>query len=525
MHVGSFWIDPGIQSDRNELKCLVLKVCPGAVETSSEGGEKTLHVSTIDYVLQKYNSKLLFVSEECLREIEMKKIAPESFMRNGHQYISTCLVDMNITSTGFEMDEIRVLLKEIGTLGGNFERYLNDRTSVLMAATTACHKVYSAAEQSIQVVTSAWVHACFDSRIRVPFTEYLIPPFLGCKCSSTDLTLKQRKDLSKLVKAGGGTWSDSYDESVTYLIAHKLTSSRKILLALAANVPIVTPEWVVRTSKTLISPTKYTLNWWCFEKDRESFFRGISFELSSKTAREKSLPEAICECGGRISSPAQYCVALDLADCALSGIKVSPRWVWRCISEKRLIPIEESLTYKPFPFKTPLKGLLGKAISVIGFADDARLEIADALRNMGCTVYYSFSRNASIVLMHRPDSKTIANATEYGIPIVDSNWFTTVLKTGEIPDPAAFAITPSQDNTNLESICKNLKRTSSKQKDLEDDDSNKIDVVQLNAFTQMSPGSDRASTMNDIGYDTTDITVHVEPPNDGHDPLLSAFGE
>ena len=523
MHVGSFWIDPEITSNQSSLKGILAELYPGAQENEHEGGATTLHVATVDNVKNRYNSKLLFVADECLKEIKSKGINPRDFLRDGHQYISTCLANVNITSTGFEIEDLRVLVKEIGMLGGNFERSLTKDTYALVAATTASHKVYSAAEISVPVVTTEWVHACFDSRVHIPLNEYRMPSFFGCKFSSTDLTMKQKKDISKLVKNGGGVWSDSYDETVTYLVSHRLTSSRKILLALAANVPIVVPEWVMKTSNSLISPTPYTLNWWCFQKTKLHFFRGMSFELSKQIASVESLSEAIIESGGSIESPAKYYVTVDLTDTS-SGIPVSPRWVWRCVSEKAFIPIDDSLTYKPFPFKTPLMELNGKAISVINFPDDVRLDIADALRNLGLNVYYSFSRNASVVIMQSPDAKTIQNAQEYGIPVVGLAWFVELMKTGQVPDASSFTVSLAKDHVNIDSLCKNLRRTNSKQQET-DCDGTKVDLHQLDSFTQMSPGSDRATSANAIGYDTTDVALQLDTTKDGNDPLLSAFGD
>jgi hypothetical protein len=470
-------------------------------------------VGPADFVLSAYGSDLLCVAADCAAEAARRGLA---LLEPGRQYLSLCLAGLCVTPAGFDADAARALAREVALLGGAFRRALTAETTVVVARRSASAKVYAAAAARLPVVGASWVRACFERRARAPLDAHRLRPFDGCVFTSSDLTAPQRAEAAALVAAGGGAWSGAYDEAVTFVVARRLGNSRKVALALAADVPVVTPEWLRTSAAAIEAPNRFVLNWWCVEDAVRPTFSGRTFEIASGVRNARLLVDVIIAHGGAASRAPDFLVADRMPEQAGATV-VSPRWVWACVSENRLIDVDASVTFVPSPEGPPVPGVSNCAFVLMNLGDECRLLFADLLRDFGATVYFSFSKNAKLIIIQECDKRTLELAEDYSIPIVSVGWVVSLAKTGKAPDPDEFLVRTTGSHMQLKDLCKQLKRTSSRpQVELPLLSTRLRD---LSSFSQVSPEVEKGPK---VSYESSVplVTIPYAPEDD---PLIRAF--
>jgi hypothetical protein len=409
------------------------------------------------------------------------------------------------------------MYKQVSLLGGTFQRCYNEDTTLVIAASSASPKVYAASQADLPIVTRTWLQSCFERRVRIPLKDFLIKPFFGCKFCSSDLTPRQRSELSRLVRAGGGLWCDLFDESATFLVAHTLSNSTKVSLALSGNVPIVRPDWVRQSSSKIRPPSDFTLNWWCFGSPPSMLFADCTFEIAKGVENDRVLVDAIIANGGQASPPSGFVVAPHGSQPAGFGrTLVSAQWVWSCVSEKRVLSVDSSLGFSPFPFAPPIEGVSGCAFVLLNFDDRKRIELANVLRSLRARVYFSFSTEAKLIVVEQVDPKVADLAHDYSIPVVRSGWITELVKTGKFPQAAEYAAVAT--GFDLRALCRTLMRSSSRPSD--PCEMGSIDFRKLECFSQVAPECDTPKIKVMYGSPVQAVAI---PFPAGEDPLLTAL--
>jgi hypothetical protein len=352
----------------------------------------------------------------------------------------------------------------------------------------------------------------------MPLDPHRLLPFQGCVFSSTDLTSKQRNKLLTLVKNGGGAWSDQFSDSVTFLVAHRISNSQKISLALSGNVPIVKPDWIKRFHATIKAPHAFVLNWWCLEEAGHPIFKGKVFEIAKGTKNARLLADVIRAHGGKGSGEPDFVIADHTTEKHGHATFVSPQWIWTCVSERKLVDIDSSITFTPLDFAPPVIGVSNSAFVLTNMDDESRIQFADLLRDLGATVCFSFSKNAKLIIVETSDDRLAQLSDEYAIPIVSVNWIAALVKSGLAPDPEPFLVHQKETRPRLKEMCTHLRRCTSRPSP--GIGAPKVSLGNLNLFSQMS--SDREKGGFRICYEASQPAVAVPRPGCG-DPLLSAL--
>lgn len=533
MRFKHFWISPAFSSKFKEFTDIILKLNKEATPSTNEGDAETLHISTVNEVISKFSSKLLYISDNCLIEIDRRGMTDLNFLSTENQCISLCLLNLIITSTGFSSDFIKEIAKKAILLGGNYQRSIQDDTKVVIAARSASQKVYSASSRHIPVVTIEWIDACFKNLVQVPFDQYQILPFYGCKFTSTDLIPKQNSKISEIIKKCGGELQDKFDRSTTFLIAQTLSNTPKITLALTENVPIVKPEWIFRNDNSnIISPIDFTLNWWCMNDEQSNIFQNLSFGLSKEIPNRRTMIDIIIAHSGSYGERPNYFLTTSIKrdQSNKDSILITPRWILMCASEKRLIDPKESPTFSPFPFSTQIEGITGRSFYLANLKEERRHEYADLMRTFGATVFFKFSKRANIIIAETASEHLFTVSKEYSIPIVGISWVVELAKTGIFPDIDSHRLKENTMAINFRQICQKIKRglTPSEGKSTcatmttQKTQYQEIDLDQLETYTQQSSGDKNKLRTNEIGYDTTQENIEIQVNND-MDPFLAAF--
>lgn len=522
-----FWISPQVTKRQDELRRIVTKINPIATETTNSEQESTLHITVVEEVISKYGNKDIYVTDQCIFEAERRSINNPDFFRDNHQYLSLCLLNISITSTGFSGTDICRISKLISLLGGTFHKNFSNDTTLVIAAWTASKKVYDAAELDLPIVSIDWINQCFKNLIRLPPNDYLLPCFQGCTFSSSNLIPNQRSELSKMIKNGGGKWNEALDDSTAYLIAQYLSSTKKIMIALKGNVPIIKPEWIRKSIIRISSPIQYALNWWAVSDDQLDIFKGMTFGLDKSIKDREVFIDAIVASGGSYSEKPNYYIVQNDLNSAQSESRptyVSPRWVLSCISERKFVNINDSPTYVPYKFITPLPDVIGQSIVLYKFDENTRFELSDVLRDFGANVFFSFSKNANFVISQDPDSNLLKVSKEYEIPVIHAKWIYDIMKCGKAPPIDNYIVKQNEVKMSFKMLCERIKRTTSKPIESTDHSETHLDYNQLESFTQTensSPKRERGRGI-EVGYRSID-PIPISAATENFDTFLAAL--
>ncbi|OHT08403.1 hypothetical protein TRFO_23081 [Tritrichomonas foetus] len=523
-----YWISPTFSSKTQTFTEIIRKLYRNATLKETPGDPQTLHIAPVDDVIKHYASGLMYISDVCLLEIGKKSITNKDFIKPNIQYASLCLVNLCITSAGFSGDAIKDIVEKVTLLGGTFSRSFNNDVTLVIAAKSASPKVYMAAKTDLPIVKYEWIESCFKHITRIPLDQFRISPFFGCKFTSSDLLSNQRTEIAKIVRKGGGLWSETFDDSVTFLMASSLSNTKKIQLALDDNVPIVQPEWLLHYPSEIISPRNFTLNWWCFNDNETSkLFDKCSFGLSSEIPGQfrRTLVDIILAHNGAYLETPKYYITLDTKrdENHKNSILVTPRWLLSCVCEKRLIDVSESITFSPFSFPREIDGVSGRSFMLLNFNDKRRLELSDLLRSLGATVFYKFTKSANMMVIEGADEHLKSVADEYSIPVVTPLWIMELAKTGKPPAVDKFRPSANSSSVNFRSICNQITRSASKIEGRSFPlETSTIDIDELETFTQISSSDKRIHMDRDVAYDATDGHIDVSTANTG-DPFLDAL--
>jgi hypothetical protein len=394
-----------------------------------------LTISHREDVIHDYGTAKLSLTKQCFQEIIQEGMRFGDAFCHSHQLIGICLWGVEVACTGFEANEIREIGKKVFLLGGKFTSVVTATTTVLIARRMMSAKVYTALTFDTPIVSIEWIQTCFENLSRIPFESFVMPKFAGCIITSSELTPKQRSGLSKFVKTNGGVWANAFDTTCHCVISSTLSPSKKILLALEQNVPIISPEWFL---KPFAAPFPDILNFWCTES--AAVFDGLTFSVDDRLADSAELSCAIRMNQGKLRKPSRFCVLPHGCVTFEKSIAVTNHWVWASLTSRKVIDVDTSPLFQPLSFQCPVLTIIGTAVAVLNMDDHSRLEIAGILRDVGCTISYSFSKDVNLVVAHTADRNLRNLATEYAIPIVSVSWVIDVMRTGIFPNPESHEL-------------------------------------------------------------------------------------
>jgi hypothetical protein len=171
---------------------------------SATGIGTSPNVSDRRDVIRSFGRQTLCLTERCLQEITESGIPFDDAFRYSHQLLSICLSGTRIACSGFKSAEKREIAEQVLLLGGNFTATVDRSTTLIIAARMMSTKVYQAMELGKPIVNSEWIQSCFRDLKNAATKPFILPKLAGCVITSSELTPKQRRELSKFTRDEGG---------------------------------------------------------------------------------------------------------------------------------------------------------------------------------------------------------------------------------------------------------------------------------------------------------------------------------
>jgi hypothetical protein len=134
------------------------------------------------------------------------------------------------------------LAKLIEYMGGKAQPDIVATTNYLIASDVISPMYHLAVRKSVPVVQPVWIQRCWDTKTLCDPSQFLLPPFAGCKISVTGLNNESRTMIEQLASLHGGLYVSTLSVDCTHLIADK-PSGLKYKFAMLKKIPTVTPEW------------------------------------------------------------------------------------------------------------------------------------------------------------------------------------------------------------------------------------------------------------------------------------------
>ena len=513
----SFMLTPSVEARREDIIEHIHAINPSMQEVTVISND-TMIVGSASEVFLKFGSKKYWVTPTFIEEVVKMQLRTFPLSEERRQVVSLCFAPLCITTVGFDTNSAASICKYILLLGGTYSRTMNDAVTLLIARTPLSAKIDEARRLGLPIVTVEWLKNCYSHLKRVDIDKYQFSLFENTTFTSSDLTSKQQKELRRNIMNNDGIWKDRLDDSIDIVIASSLAMTKKIKIALSAGIPIVKPKWIIDSvaMKGRELSKEYVLNWWSNTNEKSELFKGISFSTNDKT-----LTKAILANGGEIAYPdkAKFVVVALGENCGTKSDRfVTDKWIWRCIEMQAIVDLSSSILFRPLSFKVPVSSFAGYVVSIIGFSDDQRCELSDAVRVLGGVPMSRMHKTSKLAISDEINEKTKKASEKYKDTVfIRSLFISDFLLSGEMPDVKKYSLEVAMKEK-LVSLCNMI--TSVKQ----DNYIRKGPVVLARLDDEPSSAASDASEIEaDIFYDSRP-KHRLEPmTNSSYDPLMSAL--
>ena len=501
-----YWISGKVQYQLSQVRQLLLQISPGLFSITEFGDERTIHVGTVDEVVQFYGSNYYIVTPQYLEQIIAKKMNHFYLYPTARQRISLCFYGLHIAITGVDSQEFLNLYSKVVLNSGIPIHPSNLEQMDVFVSTKMLDKfVLKAVNEGKPIVSPDFITVSYATQKRVNIDDYRIHVFTGLTFCSSDLDDDVVKKVKNLAKLGKAVWSECLDSNVDFLIAERLTFTKKILISLQSNIPVLSTKWV---EDSMVRPTSihnYTFNFWIND---ESFdiFQDKVFTLHESLQNQGVLIEAIRASGGRFGPNPDFIIVPNFFEDRDPKMRTQ-QWVLDSISERKMQDVNSSLAYVPFPHYVKKRAeLKGVEFILYKLPKDIKFKTIDILRAFGATVKLRISGKSEYIITLASDMKCANKQQRYGTKIYPPAWAAELAKTGQIP--VNFTQSSNKQLAELVNIIKNTKVP-------QHDDG----VVLKSQSVNFSDNDEPESAESDIYYN---VTVETEKrKSNKKDELLS----
>ncbi|KAH0793365.1 DNA topoisomerase 2-binding protein 1 [Histomonas meleagridis] len=444
-----YWISDSVKFDERRINFYIQTIQPNIKRTTIYGEPRTLHIGSVNEVVDAFGSKIFYVTPDVLKNAVDLKLRHFQVSSKCPQCVSLSLISDSISASGYSSKELSSIYCIVTLLGGKFfnvkEAY---QTNIFITNNPILPPLISAFADQIPIVNKKWLETCFEKLEKVPFDNFYLPRFSSLEFVSSDLPSNQTKLLKRLVQEKCGKWSNTLNDSTTALVATRLSMTPKIKLALSLGIPIIKPQWIIEQSKCWTPIESYVLNFWCVKEMKSSLFSGISFGLNISCEEIDSLIEAVQANSGEFTNdPKMFVVPHFYEIPNTDQVKyVTTTWVWSCISEQKLIPDTQSIVYHPFQFSFSNPDLNGIVVAMYNIDEQKRYELSEGLRLLGISVHFTVSKSSNFIVAEKLDDELEALGSKYNIPIVSVSWVYKLLENNCLPQTDMFLLTNKYDN-------------------------------------------------------------------------------
>ncbi|OHT13090.1 hypothetical protein TRFO_03530 [Tritrichomonas foetus] len=513
MRFPTFYLSPSITTNLDDVRHLISRLSFKMTEVFSPTPD-SLIIASIDEVIDSFESQKYEISDLCLREMINMQI-PEFPIRNDvRQRISLCLSPLWASCVGYPTDDIIEINRKILLLGGTFTRGFSENVTIVISKTNVSPKAIEARRNGLPIVGKEWLDACFSAVSRVPLFDFILPPFRGVTFTSSDLPPKLHHELKNRVVKEGGTWTDVFNDDVTYLVAESLTNTKKIGIALAQSVLIVKPDYI-------FDPSRFeAINWWALTDTKSLLFRGMVFSVQKKCAHVDAITDTIIAHSGTLGNTSTHVIVKhgfkleaqptttiiskqfnntpnqqdlhqgnwDVHHNVNGNVKnehdggkseqindrkgkrnsrsmnhnfnpnnivfVTPEWFWACVESKTLLNTNLSPLYSPLPFSAPIEGITNVTFFLSNLGDEQRKTTACLIREAGGIPIFRLTENVKFIIAEEYNNDLFKLEMKRKASVVSPNFVLMALKTGTIPQVNQFQVEGRVKKDMMKKICK-----------------------------------------------------------------------
>lgn len=429
-----FWISGSVQDQAVKIRHQLTTIQPGIFSTPDFGDVRNIHVCSVSEVVSHFGTKIYMVTPTYLDQLVEKKISGFYLSERARQRISLCLYDQKIAITGVESQEFISLHNKLVLNGGTPVHPSNvDNMTAISSPKIMDKYVLNAASHGIPIISPDYISFSYTTQKEIQMSDYIVKNFTNITITSSELDPELNKKLKQIVNEGSGTWNDCFDGSIDFIVVDRLSLTKKTLIALENNVPILDYQWIIDHSKRPASIQPYVFNFWSISQSHD-IFHGKTFRIDKNVDNQSILMDAIREGNGRFDVNENYCVKLNFS--AKDSKSVTPNWILACISQKKTISLDASILYRPFGYENRTNELEG-VIFILLELNKEKNDVIDTLKLFGAIVYQKMTKKAKYLICSSENTKKIQKqlkkANELGIKAYPTQWVYELAQTGKIP--------------------------------------------------------------------------------------------
>jgi hypothetical protein len=363
-----------------------------------------------------------------LHHLRLKNVNMALFDFPAHGLVNLHLYLREVCFSGFAAPARERLKLLVQRMGGIYTRRLTKSTHFLVSKDYVSGRTQWARDHGVPVMTDRWLEDLVNASELLEKEAYRLSAKLAnVKLAVSSFSKVETNGLIELVRLNGGTMTESLLTGTDFLIVpenHRQTA--KIRKAVRLGIPITTPEYLWR----FVEGGSERLEVVYDPLIVSDLFDGQSFVLDRVCESARGFALEIKQNGGRICDKGGTWTITCSGESG-SVENRTPVWVERCIDERRILEPEGCPLYVP-PFGPPVRPE-GMAVSVSGFRNSMRLDIISAVKWLGMSYRSELTRKSRVLITDCEESKKVAAALKWGIPVVGIAWLFAVAR-GGLPD-------------------------------------------------------------------------------------------
>ena len=403
------------------------------------------------------------------RKLNIKIVTSEyltSYNKGDSRECHQCgdLQGLMVTTTGYSLEELDEIKQFIADYNGVYSAEMTPKTDLVIRSPGVESAKTKAAERwNIRMESKSYLKS-----LRNGFKSNMFSGQMICLGKGFDSALVDY--LRKIVRFGGGILLTESNVMVTHFVVQKhcMAEEDRVTVSQLPNVLVITYQWLCDNfmsnelqpiDKYLVKQTSQLKANSTIEKRFSEFreietmqakklklheppaskglFDGVVFRVTGFTSEETStLIHSIDMNGGKITT-----------DESIKFTEIRPFkflcekqncytefWVEKCLQESQLVPVNDSVMYKPTHVKLPIPYFADKIVGLTGFGENERLWITRIVQCLGgmCTASFSQKNSHLVAKDTHANSTKLLKSKEWGIPIHDISWIYSFL----IPGPS-----------------------------------------------------------------------------------------
>lgn len=216
------------------------------------------------FILAEFSGSLF----ENLRKYKCTIIGPQCLLVSVHKgeplpevpspVFTVAMKGLTITSTGFNAQEKKDIADHVQFMGGIYTSAFHGNVTHLLVKNVAefSQKYKVAVAKDIPIMTTKWVDAVWSASCKESvhgndptFAKFACPPFQGLVVCVSQIAMKDRDSLKKIIESNGGQYSGQLEMGKTNILITPVAEGEKYIYAKRWKIRCIKPDWVYQSIK------------------------------------------------------------------------------------------------------------------------------------------------------------------------------------------------------------------------------------------------------------------------------------